>query len=259
MSWIAVGGLAISAAGTAYNIYQSDQAKEKAQSQLDAVNKTAVPQYSESPALSQAHGAAIQDYFNPQGISSTQRGVFSNNLATNSNTQLHNAVSRSGGQLSPFLQGVENASNVGAINNFANTDATIQAQNRNNAAGRMDATAGQIQNINDRNTQAALQRRMMIEQALGSAIAQQKQNQSQAITGFGNTATTLAGYKAAGMIGKGGNTGSVDNPYAARTDEYGTYTPATSFGATDKASFDWQNPFGGGPVYDEDSPPPTDG
>ena len=228
MSWIAVGSTAVSAVATGVNMYNSSQAQDRAQSQLDAINKTEVPKYSESPALSQAHGAAIQDYFNPQGVTATQRGVFNNNLATNTNANYTNSVNRAGGQIGGFIQGVNNAQNVGAINNFANTDATLTNQNRNNAAGRMDSTAAQIQSVNDRNTQAAINRRMMIEQALGAAIGQQQTNLSNHFTSLGNTGLEVAGYE----LGRKNATST--NPYG--TDVNGNKTdPYTSNGQSSQA------------------------
>lgn len=235
MSWISVGvvgGLTTAGISTGLNIYNSSQAQNRAQSQLDSENNIPVPKYSESPALSQAHGLAIQDYFNPKGVTSTQRSIFNNNLATNTNANYTNSVNRSGGQLGGFIQGVNNAQNIGAINNFANTDATLTAQNRNNAAGRIDATAGQIQNINDKNTQTAIQRRMMIDQALGTAIGQQRTNLSNQLTSFGNTGLQMAGYGLGRMSGKTDIGQNV-------TDEYGNYNTAHSSGAYTPAPKDF--------------------
>ena len=221
MSWAVTIGVGIAAVGTAYNVYEADKAQDKAQSQLDALNKQKVPTYTESPALAMANAAAVNDYFNPTGVSTTQRNVFKNNLAENNNTNVTNSVNRSGGQVGSFLQGVNNVSNTNAINNFANTDAQITQQNKQSGANRMLSIAGQEQNISDKNTQAAIQRRLLIEQALGGAVAQQQQNKSAAINNFTSTAVSAGTYKA-GQMGGGGN----------KTDEYGTYNPEKSNGMT---------------------------
>ena len=187
--------LLIPAATTVLNTGLSLYNQNKAGKQLNALNKIPVPTYSVTPEQRGVYQNATSDYSNPRGVSRAERANFNRMLGTNYNTQFTNGIRRGGGQLAPYLSGVLNVSGTNAVGDFAARDAQLRAQNRDRAAGRMASAAGAIQTIQDRNTEAALRRRMLIEQALGGGIAQQFQNISNNLTSVGNMGLTQAGMK----------------------------------------------------------------
>jgi hypothetical protein len=103
-------------------------------------------------------------------------------------------VNRAGGQTGSFVNNVLSAQNTNAINDFSVADANLTRQNRNAALSRQYGALGQIQNVDNMNNQNDLNYRLMQEQALGGAIAQQKQNISGMWSGIAGLGGTVAGY-----------------------------------------------------------------
>lgn len=200
------------------NLVKSQEEQDQQQKALDNLNKTDVPTYQVTPGVSALAG----QYFNPEGVSSTQRNVFNNDLSENNNTAYSNAVSHSGGQIGGFLQGVLNTSNSNAINRFADTDAQTRQSNKAMGVGGINT----IQHVSEANTQAAITRRMLIEQALGAAIAKQKQNQSDTLGMLGGEGASFLGFG----LGKGQNSqGKKPNYPSYSTDGKGDGSDAMQF------------------------------
>lgn len=212
MPLIVGGTLALGSA--AFNYFNSSASESKSRKQLDQLNKTPLPEYKVTGEQRGAYNMALQDMANPAGVSATEKAAFQGQIAQNSNTQYQNAINRAGGSMGKYIGGILNVNNTNAINQFAANDARIRSQNRNFAASRVGQGAAAIQNVSDRNTNAAIQRRLLVEQALGGAIAQQQQNQSNAISSLGNIGGMAAGY---------GIQGYMSNKYP------GTYTPTSPY------------------------------
>lgn len=197
------GSIALTSSGV--NAVRAERERKRQQKKLDQLNKTARPRYEVTPELRGYYNQATSDVMNPAGFSGAEISDFNQRLGQNYNTQYNAAVNRAGGQTGQFVNNVLSANNLGAINNFAVAEAQLRRQNKNDAFGRQAYGVGQYQNIDNMNTQADLNYRLMLEQALGQSIAQQKQNISNAISSAGQTGAMGAGY----ATGSGG--GSV--PY----------------------------------------------
>lgn len=198
-----VSGVALAAKlGTdIYRGVQANKERKKAQSQLDKLAKTPIPQYSVSPEVQSYYSQAASEAANPQGFSGAETAAFNQNVARNTNTQYANAVNRAGGQASQYIANLLNMNNLNAYNQFAAQGEGIRRGNRQAAFGRQAQGMSQIQNVNNMNTQSQLQRRLMVEQALGGTIAQQKQNIDNMWKGIGDTAGNVGGFALGGGFG----------------------------------------------------------
>lgn len=205
---LTIGGAVLGIAGEGLNLWNSYDAKDKAQKQLNDLNNQPIPQYTASPYLQQYYSTATNDAANPRGFTGGQRTNFSQNLADNTNTIFKNAVNTSGGNLSKYIMSALNNQNTKAYNNFAAQDASLAMQNRNSALGRQGMAVNQLQNIQDRNTQAKLMRQQLIAQALGGSISQQNSNIAGAYNNIGSLGFTAAGY---GLAGLQPNAGAINN------------------------------------------------
>jgi len=167
---------------------RADKERGRLQGQLDELSKTPIPQYMVSPELRAMYSQASSESMNPQGFSGAETAGFNQRLGNIQNTQYNNAVNRSGGQMGRFIGGVLNTQATNASNQFAAQGEQFRRMNRQSALGRQASASSQIQNVGNMNTAAQLQRRMMIEQALGRSIAMQKQNIDNAWGGMGDLA-----------------------------------------------------------------------
>lgn len=181
----------IGLATTAYGMYNSYQEKEAAE--RAARKQGPYQDFTVTPEMRSVYSTATNDANNALGFTASETANFRNELANNTNTTMYNANRATGGNMSRYLARGLNTRNLGAINNFAAQDARLRVQNRNSALGRKQAAAGVMQGVSDRNTQAKNYRKMLIEQALGGAIAQQKQNFQQGIADIGQLGFTVAG------------------------------------------------------------------
>jgi hypothetical protein len=134
--------------------------------QLNKLSKTPVPEYK---ATNETLAAAQRAQQNAQmGYTPSQAAAFKANMGTALNTQFANQRNLAGGNLAGALGARGTAQKLQAMNQFAASDADRQMQNIRYAD---EQTAG-LQRMQNMNTEAAMRRRLMTEQALGAAVQQ---------------------------------------------------------------------------------------
>lgn len=134
--------------------------------QLNKLSKTPVPEYKASAGTLAANQRAQQ--MSQMGYSPSQAAAFKANMGTALNTQFANQRNLAGGNLAGALGARGTAQKLQAMNQFAVGDADRQMQNIRYAD---EQTAG-LQRMQNMNTEAAMRRRLMTEQALGAAVQQ---------------------------------------------------------------------------------------
>lgn len=159
--------------------------------QLNKLSKTPQPEYTASAGTLAANQRAQQN--SQMGYSPSQTAAFKANMGTALNTQFANQRNLAGGNLAGALGARGTAQKLQAMNQFAVGDADRQMQNIRYAD---DQTAG-LQRMQNMNTEAAMRRRLMTEQALGAAV-------QQGTTNMANSFDTGASFsKFASMMGGG--------------------------------------------------------
>lgn len=138
--------------------------------ELKKLSKTPVPEYTASVGMKQAAQRAQQNSM--FGYTPSQAAAFRGNLGMALNTQFLNQRNMAGGNLAGALGARGTAMRLQSTNQFAANDADRQMSNIRYAD---DQTAG-LQRIQNMNTEAAIRRRLMTEQALGAAIKQGTEN-----------------------------------------------------------------------------------
>lgn len=229
MSWVAVaigGGAALSTGIGIGRARKADKERGRQQERLDALLKQDLPKFKRTNELGQFYSQAATEALNPQGFTGAETAAFNQNLGTLQNTQMQNAINRAGGQTGRFIGGVLNTQGINALNQFAVNDAQLARQNRMAALGRQGNAISQFQNIENQNAAAEIQRRLLTEQMLGGAIAQQKQNIDNAWKSVGDLGALATGYGLSGALGGAGGGGTNPNALKART----RFTPPTDFG-----------------------------
>jgi hypothetical protein len=196
----AIGG-AVNLGVTAFRGMNASNEKNKQQARLDTLSATALPKFKVSDEINSIYGQASSEALNPMGFSGAEKNAFNQNISQNYNTQFYNAVNRTGGQTGRFANAVLSGNNINAMNTFASNDASLARQNRMAALSRMMSGANTIQGVENANSQAEIQRRLMTEQALGGAVAQQNQNIDQAWKSVGDLGAMGAGYALSGYGG----------------------------------------------------------
>lgn len=199
---------------------RADRERARIQSQLNELNRQALPEYGVTDPIRGLYGQAMTEAMNPQGFSGAETARFQQNLGQGFNTQMMNAGNRSGGQMSRFIATGLGGNMTNAMNQFAAQDQSIARGNRLAALNRAGGFANTMQRVDNMNTQFAMQRRMMLEQALGRGLAMQKQNIDSAIKGVGDTAGMAGGYAMMGAMGvppttqqRIGNTGGANDNF----------------------------------------------
>jgi hypothetical protein len=99
---------------------------------------------------------------------------------------MYNVKGTSGGNLSRYISGALSPQTGSAMANLYGQSAQMKRADEARSMGMLQSATGQMQSIQDRNTQAALQRRMMTEQALGQAVAQNRAFFDQSLQGIGS-------------------------------------------------------------------------
>jgi hypothetical protein len=117
----------------------------------------------------------------------------------------------SGGSGSRAINSVLGGNQLNAYNTFAGQDAALARQYRNAAFSRLMGAGNTMQNIDNQNTQTALQRRLTQEQLLGNAISSNRAYQTNALNSLGSD---LMSVGAMGIGGGGGGTEGLDNNLA---------------------------------------------
>jgi hypothetical protein len=134
--------------------------------QLNKLSKTPQPEYKATAGTLAANQRAQQ--MSQMGYTPSQIAAFKANMGTALNTQLANQRNLAGGNLAGALGARGTAQKLQAMNQFAASDAEKQMQNIRYAD---EQTAG-LQRMQNMNTEAAMRRRLMTEQALGAAVQQ---------------------------------------------------------------------------------------
>ena len=134
--------------------------------QLNKLSKTPVPEYKASAGTLAANQRAQQNA--QMGYTPSQAAAFKANMGTALNTQFANQRNLAGGGLAGALGARGTAQKLQAMNQFAAGDADRQMGNIRYAD---EQTAG-LQRMQNMNTEAAMRRRLMTEQALGAAVQQ---------------------------------------------------------------------------------------
>jgi len=134
--------------------------------QLNKLSKTPLPEYKATAATLAANQRAQQNA--QMGYTPSQAAAYKANLGTALNTQFANQRNLAGGNLAGALGARGTAQKLQALNQFAASDADRQMGNIRYAD---EQTAG-LQRMQNMNTEAAMRRRLMTEQALGAAVQQ---------------------------------------------------------------------------------------
>ena len=160
----------IGGVSTGAQMIMSGIQQRKARLGLEELQKQPFPEIAVAPELQSAYGQAqaISQY----GFSPEQTAAFNERLARTQGTAFQSAIDLSGGQMAGALSGGLQSQKIGAIGQFAEAGAGLQLKKIQYAGD----IASQIQAIKQANAQAKIQQRMMLEQAYGQAIKQQKEN-----------------------------------------------------------------------------------
>ncbi len=203
------GGLILAGAGALGKGIQYAKARKdekKALSELKDLQATPWSKYSVTPQVSSFYSRVLGGVTNPQGMPAAERQQANAGINTAQNTQMYNVAGTSGGNLSRYISGAINNQGVQAQNQLAARDAQMRQQNYMQNLGMLGTAANQYQNVNNMNTQTELNRRMLLEQALGGSALNNKRFQQEAIGGL---SSDMLG--AGLMLGLGGARGGDTN------------------------------------------------
>lgn len=131
---------------------------------MKQLQKEAFPSFKPTTDLQKAKIRSGQ--FANMGYTPEQSANFRQDLARIGNEDYQNAISMSGGSLSRALNARRTTMRMNALNQFAQGDAAQRMAN----IRYDDSITGQMQSLANMETQARLQRRIMLEQAYGGAI-----------------------------------------------------------------------------------------
>ena len=213
-------GIVLGVGAKGVGMYQASQREEEAQRQLDELSKKPYEQYSASPALQSFYSRVMQRSMAPQGMSAAEMAGAKKGIADTQATTMYNVKGTSGGNLSRYISGALSPQTGSAMANLYGQSAQMKRADEARSMGMLQSATGQMQSIQDRNTQAALQRRMMTEQALGQAVAQNRAVFDQSLQGIGSDLMgggLMLGYGAMGF-GNNQTTSTVPNLKNFKTD-----------------------------------------
>lgn len=171
---LAAASLALGGLQSLYGMYQANQ-----------LNKQPLPLQEVTPEMRNAYARA--EGMANQGYTPAEAAAFKSNLASSNALGYRNAVDMSGGQLSNAIGRGIQASNLGALNQFAQSDAGLRRTNMRYA----DTLAQHLQSISNARQNALMNRRTMAERAAGGALSAGTTN----ITNALNLAQALGGGK----------------------------------------------------------------
>lgn len=206
-------GIVLGVAGAGikgYNAYQASEREDEAQRRLDELSKKPYEQYSASPALQSFYSRVMQRSMAPQGMSAAEMAGAKKSIADTQATTMYNVRGTSGGNLSRYISGALSPQTASAMANLYGQSAQMKRADEARSMGMLQSATGQIQSIQDRNTQAALQRRMMAEQALGQSVLQNRAFYQQSMEGLGSD--LLGAGLTMGMGGMGRTSAGGVNP-----------------------------------------------
>jgi hypothetical protein len=212
----------IGAAAKFVNMGMSWQAQKAAEAKAAQLDAQPLEKYTPDSRLNSFYQQAVAGVANPQGYTGAETAGYNSRLARILATSKANADGMGG--TGRAIGAMGNSEAINALNQFSGNDAALRRSSFNAAMGRQQSAMNMYNDIGRMNTQTALQRRLMKEQALGQAIQSNKAMISNSINnlggdlmGYGMTKSLMADrLKLAGA--GAGSTGSTYSP-----DLYSTY------------------------------------
>lgn len=169
-----------------YGMYEANKRQKEADKQLAELAKKPYDQYKVNPLVSRYTQMGLRDIQRPQGFTGAEAAQFQQRIAAGQEAARRNAISLGGSSVARAVGGALGSANLAAENQFAAQGAGLARSNRNLGFSRFMQGAGVAQGIDQMNTQQALQRRMMLEQAYGAASRQAADQQRQFLQGMGS-------------------------------------------------------------------------
>lgn len=200
-----MAGAGLAAKG--YGIYEANKREKEAKRALANLAKTPYAKYGVNPLVKRYTDMGLRDIQNPQGFSGAETADFQSRIAAAQNAARQNAISLGGSSVARAVGGALGSANLAAQNQYAAQNAALARQNRNLGYSRFMQGAGIAQNIDNMNTQNELNRRMMTEQAYGTAARQAGDQQRAIVSGLGSD-----------LIGGAFNLYGMDKMYPSQTD-----------------------------------------
>lgn len=185
-----------------YGMYEANKREKEANRQLAELAKKPYERYKVNPLVQKYTQMGLREIQNPQGFTGAEAAQFQQRVAAAQEAARRNALSLGGSSVSRAVQGSLGSANLAAQNQFAAQNAALARTSRNLGFNRFMQGAGVAQGIDQMNTQTELNRRMMLEQALGAASRQAADQKRSMISGMGsdllgaglNLATNELGY-----------------------------------------------------------------
>jgi hypothetical protein len=208
-----------------YSYIQASQDEQNARNQLNRLNQQPVPKYNVNSAIARLYGGAANEVARPVGYTGAEINAFNQNMGRGLNTQRANAMNFSGGSGSRAINSVLGGNQLNAYNTFAGQDAALARQYRNAAYSRLMGAGNTMQNIDNQNTQTALQRRLAQEQLLGNAISSNKAYQTNTLNSLGSDLMSVGamGIEGYGKEKKVGGWDEVGKTYLGRNSRISPY------------------------------------
>ena len=195
--------------------------QKRAQRDLDKLTATPRPRYGITPEIRKQYEQALGEASTRRGYGGATVSSFRKRLGQTLGTKGRIASSMGGNPraVNAVLAGQE----ADALNQFYAGEEGFANANRLGAIGRAGNYANLYQRINDANTQADLNYRLMLEQALGNTIRSQRDFRMGTLNSIGNDLITGGFYGLGGgktvpieeeisMTGGPGVTPSIMNP-----------------------------------------------
>ena len=169
-----------------YGIYEANKREKEANKQLAELAKKPYDQFKVNPLVQRYTQMGLRDIQRPQGFTGAEAAQFQQRIAAGQEAARRNAISLGGSSVARAVGGALGSANLAAENQFAAQGAGLARSQRNLGFGRFMQGAGVAQGVDQMNTQQALQRRMMLEQAYGAAARQAADQQRAMIQGMGS-------------------------------------------------------------------------
>lgn len=169
-----------------YGAYEANKREKEANRQLAELAKKPYEKFKVNPLVQKYTQMGLRDIQSPQGFTGAEAAQFQQRIAAGQEAARRNALSLGGSSVSRAVQGSLGAANLAAQNQFAAQNAALARSQRNLGFSRFMQGAGVAQGVDQMNTQQELQRRMMLEQALGAASRQAADQQRAMIQGMGS-------------------------------------------------------------------------
>jgi len=182
---LTAGGLAIKG----YNYYKAGEDEEAAKKALNELSKTPYSQYSVSTPVQSFYNRVLSRSMNPQGMGAAELAAGKDAINKTQATTLYNVRNQAGGNLSKYISGALQPQYASATANLYGQDARMKREDEARNTSLTGSAAGQIQQIQNLQTQAELDRRMKMEYALGQSVLQNKAFKTQALEGLSSDLT----------------------------------------------------------------------